>query len=62
MLSELKKLWTELGEEIKAIEAKLGVDVKADATALEADAKRDAIKDLTPAASAVTAPVVGQTE
>ena len=58
MLAELKKLWTELGEEIKLIEAKLGIE----ATALEADAKRDAIKDLTPAASAVTAPVVGQPE
>ena len=54
MLSELKKLWTELGEEIKAIEAKLGIE----ATALEADAKCDAIKDLTPTVSAVAAPVV----
>ena len=54
MLAELKKLWTELGEEIKLIEAKLGIE----ATALEADAKRDALKDLTPTASAVAAPVV----
>ena len=58
MLSELKKLWTELGAEIKTLEAKLGVDVKTDVTALEADAKRDALKDLTTAASAVAAPVV----
>ena len=58
MLAELKKLWTALGEEIMSIEAKLGVDVKADATALEADAKRDALKDLTPTASTVAAPVV----
>ena len=54
MLAELKKLWTELGEEIKLIEAKLGIE----ATALEADAKRDALKDLTPTASTVAAPVV----
>ena len=58
MLAELKKLWTELGAEIKTLEAKLGVDVKTDVTALEADAKRDALKDLTPTASAGSAPVV----